>query len=98
MRHVERRLVAAAGEELAVAAAEVPENSTVFLLSGMRYSMMARAFSLRAFEGLPQQLFGVGENELCVGYSWLGVTDGQGIMIAATEPALLAKISAKPVA
>ena len=93
LRHVERRLVAAAGEELTVAAAEVSDKLDRLLFERHGDTqMLARAFSLRAFDPafLTSYLGWVKTNYAPV-YLWLGVTDGQGIMVAATEAALRGK-------
>jgi PAS domain S-box-containing protein len=89
-RSIEQRLVAAVGEELTVAAAEVSDKLDRLLFE--RYGdalMMARAFSLRASD--PRYLasyLGWMKTAYHPVYLWLGVTDGQGTMIAATDPTL----------
>lgn len=90
LRNVEQRLVAAAGEELTIAAAEVSDKLDRLLFE--RHSdtqMMARAFSLRPADTryLSSYLGWMKANHAPV-YRWLGVTDSRGIMVAATEPAL----------
>jgi len=88
MRNVEHRLIAAAGEELTIAAAEVSDKLDRLLFE--RYGdvhMMARAFALRSSDTryLSSYLGWVKTNYFPV-YLWLGVTDGQGAMVASTEP------------
>ena len=93
LRSVEHRLVAAAGEELTIAATEVADKLDRLLFE--RYGnaqMMARAFSLRASDSryLSSDLGWMKTNYAPV-YLWLGVTDGQGTMVAATESSLRGK-------
>jgi len=89
-RTIERRLVAAAGEELTVAAVEVSDKLDRLLFE--RYGdalMMARAFAIRSSD--PAYLtsyLGWMKTAYSPVYLWLGVTDGQGVMIAATQPSL----------
>jgi PAS domain S-box-containing protein len=90
LRSVESRLVAAAGEELTIAAAEVSDKLDRLLFE--RYGnaqMMARAFALRSSDSryLSSYLGWMKTNYAPV-YLWLGVTDGQGMMVAATESSL----------
>ncbi|WP_455389513.1 PDC sensor domain-containing protein, partial [Petrachloros mirabilis] len=90
LRNVEHRLIAAAGEELTIAAAEVSDKLDRLLFE--RYGdaqMMARAFALRSSDAryLSSYLGWVKTNYAPV-YLWLGVTDGQGTMVASTEPSL----------
>ncbi|MBA5866381.1 MAG: PAS domain S-box protein [Nitrospira sp. CR1.3] len=90
LHNVERRLVSAAGEELTVAAAEVSDKLDRLLFERRGDAqMLARAFSLRAFDPayLNSYLGWMKTNYVPV-YHWLGVMDGQGIMVASTEPAL----------
>ena len=90
MRSVEHRLIAASGEELTIAAAEVSDKLDRLLFE--RYGdaqMMARAFALRSPDSryLSSYLGWMKTNYAPV-YLWLGVTDGQGMMVAATESSL----------
>ena len=90
---VEQRLVAAAGEELTVASAEISDKLDRLLFE--RYGdalMLARAFSLRASDAqyLSSYLGWMKANYAPV-YLWLGVTDGQGLMVASTEESLRGK-------
>ena len=93
LHNIESRLVAAAGEELMVAAAEVSDKLDRLLFERHGDALMlARAFSLRASDPayLTNYLEWVKTNFSPV-YLWLGVTDGQGTMVAATEPSLRGK-------
>jgi hypothetical protein len=86
-RNVEHRLVAAAGEELTIAAAEISDKLDRLLFE--RYSdaqMMARVFSLRSSDVpyLSSYLGWMKANYTI--YLWLGVTDAQGTMVASTDP------------
>ena len=93
LRNVERRLVAAAGEELTVAAAEVSDKLDRLLFERRGDALMlARAFSLRAFD--PEYLtsyLGWMKTNYAPVYLWLGVTDGQGTLVAATQSDLRGK-------
>ncbi len=90
LRSVEHRLVYSAGEELRIAAAEVSDKLDRLLFE--RYGdaqMMARAFALRSSD--PRYLssyLGWMKTNYGPVYSWLGVTDGQGVMVAATDSSL----------
>ena len=91
LRFVERRLVGATGEELTLAAAEVAEKLDRMLFERQGDAqMMSRAFSLRASDPryLSDYLKWMKEEYAPV-YLWLGVTDTQGVMVAATEPSLV---------
>jgi PAS domain S-box-containing protein len=90
LRNVEHRLVAAAGEELTIAAVEVSDKLDRLLFE--RYSdvrMLARTFSSQPFDPayLTSHLGWMKANYAPV-YLWLGVTDAQGKMVAATERSL----------
>lgn len=90
LRNVESRLVAAAGEELTISAAEVSDKLDRLLLE--RYGnvqMMARAFALRSSDArYLSSYLGWMKSSFAPVYLWLGVTDGQGIMMASTESTL----------
>src|SRR5215217_861627 len=91
LRYVERRLVAASGEELMLAAAEVSDKVDRLLLERLGdLQIMARAFGLRSSD----RAFLTGYLNWMKGahapmYMWLGVTNQQGVMIAATDEALI---------
>ena len=89
-RSVEERLVYSAGEELRIAAAEVSDKLDLLLFE--RYGdaqMMARAFALRPSDPTYHSGFldWMRTNYRPV-YLWLGVTDRQGTMVAATDASL----------
>jgi PAS domain S-box-containing protein len=91
LRYVERRLVAASGEGLMLAAAEVSDKLDHLLFE--RYGdaqMMARVFALRSSDRayLTGYLTWMKTNYAPV-YLWLGVTNQQGVMIASTDEALV---------
>ncbi|HKW85946.1 MAG TPA: PAS domain S-box protein, partial [Nitrospiraceae bacterium] len=90
LRFLETRLVATAGENLSLAAAEVADKLDRLLFE--RYGdveMVARAFSRRVSDQAyvtdyltrMKQSYGV--------YLWLGVADKEGRIIAATDPATI---------
>lgn len=90
LRYVERRLVWAAGEQLTLAAAEVSDKLDRLLFE--RYgdmNMMARAFALRSLDRayLGSYLAWM-KTAYAPMYDWIGVTNQQGVMIAATEQSL----------
>jgi PAS domain S-box-containing protein len=90
LRNVEERLIAAAGEELTIAAAEVADKlDRLFFERYGDVQMMARAFALRSSDSryLDSYLGWVKKNYSPV-YLWLGVTDGQGVMVASTDSSL----------
>ena len=90
IQFVESRLVAATGEELTLAAAEVAEKTDRMLFERQGdVQMMARGFSLRASDPryLSEYLKWMKAAYSTV-YLWLAVTDSQGTIVAATEPSL----------
>ncbi|HEX9154842.1 MAG TPA: hypothetical protein VF819_04715, partial [Nitrospira sp.] len=90
LRNVEHRLIVAAGEELTIAAAEVSDKLDRLLFERFGDAqMMARAFALRSPDAryLSSYLGWMKANYAPI-YLWLGVTDGQGMMVASTEPSL----------
>jgi PAS domain S-box-containing protein len=90
IQFVESRLVAATGEELTLAAAEVAEKTDRMLFERQGdVQMMARGFSLRASDPryLSEYLKWMKAAYSPV-YLWLAVTDSQGTIVAATEPSL----------
>jgi len=91
LRYVERRLVWASGEQLTLAAAEVSDKLDRLLFE--RYGdvhMMARAFALRSSDRqyLSSYLAWM-KTAYAPMYHSLGVTNQQGVMVAATEQALI---------
>jgi PAS domain S-box-containing protein len=90
LRSVEERLIYSAGEELRISAAEVSDKLDRLLFE--RYGdaqMMARAFALRPSDApyLSNYLNWMRTNYKPV-YSWLGVTDSRGTMVATTDASL----------
>lgn len=90
LRNVEQRLIAAAGEELTIAAAEVADKlDRLFFERYGDAQMMARAFALRASEtGYLTSYLDWMKKSYAPVYLWLGVTDGQGVMVASTDSSL----------
>jgi len=90
MRSVEHRLVYSAGEELRIAAAEVSDKLDTLLFE--RYGdaqMMAHAFALRSADApYLSGYLGWMRSIYKPVYLWLGVTNAQGTMVAATDPSL----------
>ena len=87
LRSVEHRLVHSTGEELRIAAAEVSDKLDRLLFE--RYGdaqMMAHAFALQSSDStyLSSYLGWMRTNHGPV-YLWLGVTDRDGTMVAATD-------------
>ena len=91
VQFVESRLVAAAGDELTLAAAEVAEKTDRMMFERQGDAlMMARAFSTRVAD--PKYLSDYVawmKTAYAPVYLWIAVTDRQGRMVAATEPSLL---------
>lgn len=93
IRFVEYRLVAAKGEELTLAAAEIAEKLDRMLFERQVDAlMMARVFSLRASDPryLSEYLKWM-KTEYSPVYLSLAVTDSQGTVVAATEPSLVGR-------
>lgn len=90
MQFVKSRVVAAAGEELTLAATEIAEITDRLLFERQGdVLMMARAFPLRVSDPryLSEYLRWV-KASYAPAYQWLAVTNGQGTIVAATEPSL----------
>jgi PAS domain S-box-containing protein len=89
--YVETRLVAATGQNLTLAAAEITDKLDRLLFE--RYGdalMTARAFSARMEDRVYQQSFLQSMKEAYARvYVWLGAVDAKGIVIASTDPTLL---------
>lgn len=89
--YVERRLIAASGEELKLAAAEVSDKLDRLLFERHGDAqMMARAFALRSSDRayLTSYLKWM-KTAYAPVYFWLGVANQQGVMIASTEDSLI---------
>jgi len=85
LRSVEQRLVYSTGEELRIAAAEVSDKLDRLLFE--RYGdtqMMAHAFALHSDSTYLSSYLGWMRTHRPV-YLWLGVTDRDGTMVAATD-------------
>jgi len=93
LRYVEQRLVAAAGEELTVAAAEISDKLDRLLFERRGdVQMLARAFSLSSFDAAYLTGYlGWMKATYAPVYYWMGVTDGQGVVVASTDPTLRGK-------
>lgn len=91
LNYVERRLVAIAGEELMLAAADVSEKLDRFLFERHGDAqMMARTFALRFSDrAYLTSYLQVMKTAYTPVYFWLGVTNQQGIMVASSEDALI---------
>lgn len=91
LRYVENRLVTAFGEVLMLGAAEVADKLDRLLFERQGDAqMMARAFALRSSDrayltGYLQWM----KAAYAPFYLWLGVTNQQGIMVAATDETLI---------
>jgi PAS domain S-box-containing protein len=89
---IERRLIAAAGESLALTAADIADKTDRLLFE--RYGdtqMMARAFRLRPGDRAYQSEYLSWMRESNPVYVWLGVVDPEGRVAAASDPALLGR-------
>lgn len=91
LSYVERRLLWASGEQLTLAAAEVSDKLDRLLFE--RYGdahMMARAFAIRSSDrAYLNRYLAWMKNAYAPMYHWLGVTNQQGVMVAATEESLV---------
>ncbi|MDF0643120.1 MAG: PAS domain S-box protein [Nitrospira sp.] len=96
LRHVEHRLVAAAGEDLMVAAAEASDKLDRLLFERRGdVQLLARAFSLSPFDSAYLTGYlGWMKSTYAPVYHWMGVTDDQGVVVASTDPALRGKSQA----
>ena len=91
LHYVETRLVAATGQNLTLAAAEITDKLDRLLFE--RYGdalMTVRAFSARMEDRAYQESFLHWMKEAYAPvYAWLGAVDAKGIVIASTDPTLL---------
>jgi PAS domain S-box-containing protein len=91
LHYVETRLVAATGQNLTLAAAEITDKLDRLLFE--RYGdvlMTARAFSVQMEDTVYQESFLQWMKQAYAPvYAWLGAVDAKGIVIASTNPALL---------
>jgi PAS domain S-box-containing protein len=88
--YVEQQFIVATGESLALGAGEVADK--VDRLLAERYGdvqMMARAFSMQRFSPEDLTAYLVWMRETYPVYAWIGVTDREGRIVAATDPLTL---------
>src|SRR5438552_9646175 len=97
-RYVETRMVATAGETLALSAAEVSDKLDRFLIE--RYGdvlMMARTFSVQSHNREFQSAYVAGMKTAYPDYLWIGATNQRGQIVVATDPATVGRdYSAQP--
>ena len=97
-RYTETRMVATAGETLALTAAEVSDKLDRFLIE--RYGdvlMMARTFSAQPYNREFQSAYVAGVKAAYPDYLWVGATNARGQIVVATDPATLGRdYSAQP--
>ena len=91
-RYTETRMVATAGETLALTAAEVSDKLDRFLIE--RYGdvlMMARTFSVQSQNREFQSAYVAGMKTAYPDYLWIGATNARGQIVVATDPATLGR-------
>ena len=97
-RYTETRMVATAGETLALTAAEVSDKLDRFLTE--RYGdvlMMARTFSVQSDNREFQSAYVAEVKTAYPDYLWIGATNARGQIVVATDPATLGRdYSAQP--
>ena len=97
-RYIETRMVATAGETLALTAAEVSDKLERFLFE--RYGdvqMMARTFSAQPDNRKFQSAYLASAKISYPDYLWLGATNARGQVVVATDPATVGQdYSAQP--
>lgn len=97
-RYVETRMVATAGETLALTAAEVSDKLDRFLIE--RHGdvlMMARTFSVQSHNREFQSVYVDELKAAYPDYLWIGATDERGQIVVATDPSTLGRdYSAEP--
>src|SRR5574341_197994 len=87
---IEQRLIAAAGESLALTAADIADKTDRLLFERFGdVQMMARAFHVQPADRAYQSAYLAWMKESYPVYAWLGVVDAEGRVAAATDPALL---------
>lgn len=90
--YVERRLVATAGENLALGAAEIADNlDRLFFERHGDTEMMARAFAYHVRDPAYMDRYMKWMKGRYPAYLWLGVTDADGRVIAASSPESLGR-------
>lgn len=97
-RYVETRMVATAGETLALTAAEVSDKLDRFLTE--RYGdvlMMTRTFSVQSQDREFQAAYINGVKTAYSDYLWIGATNARGEIVVATDPTTVGRnYSAEP--
>ena len=98
LRYIETRMIATAGETLALTAAEVSDKLDRFLIE--RHGdvlMMARAFSVQSHNREFQSAYVARMKTAYPDYLWIGATNVQGQIVVATDPATVGRdYSAQP--
>ncbi|NOT23443.1 MAG: PAS domain S-box protein [Nitrospiraceae bacterium] len=97
-RYIETRMIATAGETLALSAAEVSDKVDRFLIE--RHGdvlMMARTFGVQAHNREFQSAYVAGLMTAYPDYLWVGATNELGQIVVATDPSTLGRdYSAQP--
>ncbi|MCX5727500.1 MAG: hypothetical protein NTZ28_01410, partial [Nitrospirae bacterium] len=91
-RYTETRMIATAGETLALTAAEVSDKLDRFLFE--RYGdvlMMAGAFSVQPHNRELQSAYVARMKTAYPDYLWIGATNARGQIVVATDPATLGR-------
>ena len=97
-RYIETRMIATAGETLALSAAEVSDKVDRFLIERHGDAlMMARTFSVQSHNREFQSAYVAGMKAAYPDYLWIGATDVHGQIVVATDPSTLGRdYSAEP--
>ena len=98
LRYIETRMIATAGETLALSAAEVSDKVDRFLIE--RHGdvlMMARTFSVQSHNREFQSAYVAGLMTAYPDYLWIGATNEFGQIVVATDPTTVGRdYSAQP--
>ena len=98
LRYIETRMIATAGETLALSAAEVSDKVDRFLIE--RHGdvlMMARTFSVQSHNREFQSAYVAGLMTAYPDYLWIGATNELGQIVVATDPDTIGRdYSAQP--
>ena len=98
LRYIETRMIATAGETLALSAAEVSDKVDRFLIE--RHGdvlMMARTFSVQSHNREFQSAYVAGLMTAYLDYLWIGATNELGQIVVATDPDTIGRdYSAQP--
>ncbi len=97
-RYIETRMIATAGETLALSAAEVSDKVDRFLIERHGDAlMMARTFSVQSHNREFQSAYVAGLMTAYPDYLWIGATNEHGQIVVATDPDTLGRdYSAQP--